>query len=211
MVKCELCGQEYSHAQDCAAAAAAQMTYEEDSPPPGGFAPMYYLRLAFNIARWDDISVRRAARDPNAILYGALFWAVTALVIVTMRTLPRLVRISHFRGPTLILSVGAALVFGLVFFAAVTFIQLGLCHLIAKWFFSGTGTFIALMRALLLGWFVNAFVLIPVVGVWAAGIAWTAVLMLVFSEVDRISRLRAFFISVGVNILFIALPFLKGR
>ena len=50
------------------------------------------------------------------------------------------------------------------------------------------------MRPLVLGWFVNVLILIPVVGIYAAGIAWTAVLMLVFEEVDGIERTQAFLI-----------------
>ena len=86
-----------------------------------------------------------------------------------------------------------------------TFAQLGLCHLIAKWFLGATGTFAGIMRPLLLGWFVNVLFLIPVVGRLAAGIAWTAVLMLVFEEVDGIGRLQAFAVAVGINICFLAI------
>jgi hypothetical protein len=63
-------------------------------------------------------------------------------------------------------------------------------------------------RPLFLGWFVNVLVLIPVVGIYAAGIAWTAVLMLVFEEVDGIERMQAFLISAGINVVFLALNFL---
>lgn len=69
----------------------------------------------------------------------------------------------------------------------------------------------AIMRPLLLGWFVNALILIPVVGPLPAGIAWTAVLMLAFEEVEGIGRLQAFFISAGINFCFIALQFMTGR
>lgn len=89
----------------------------------------------------------------------------------------------------------------------ITFVQLGLCHLIAKWFFGSTGTLIGVMRPLLLGWFVNALALIPVIGMLAAGVTWTAVSMLVFEEVDGIGRLQAFLISAGINVCFIALQF----
>jgi hypothetical protein len=110
----------------------------------------------------------------------------------------------------MIIGLIVGLIFGLVVMAFITFIQLGLCHLIAKWLFGGTGTFMGIMRPLLLGWFVNALILIPVVGLWPAAIAWTAVLMLVFEEVDGIGRLQAFFISAGINLCFIALEFMTG-
>ena len=209
-MKCELCGQEYGLAHNCAGIAAAQMTQEEAAPPPGGFAPLYYLRLAFNIARWDDVSIRRASRDSNAAFYGVFFWAITALVILIFTAVPQVLRTTQLSGPAMIIGLIVGLIFGLVVMAVVTFIQLGLCHLIAKWFFGGTGTFMGIMRPLLLGWFVNALILIPVVGLWPAGIAWTAVLMLVFEEVEGIGRLQAFFISAGVNVCFIALQFMMS-
>jgi len=209
-MKCELCGQEYGLAHHCAGVAVAQMTQEEAAPPPGGFAPFYYLRLAFSIARWDDVSIRRASRDSNAVVYGASFWGVTALVILIFTALPQVLRTTQASGPAMVIGLVVGLIFGLVVMAFITFIQLGLCHLIAKWFFGGTGTFMGIMRPLLLGWFVNALILIPVVGLWSAAIAWTAVLMLVFEEVDGIGRLQAFFISAGVNVCFIALQFMTG-
>jgi predicted exporter len=47
--------------------------------------------------------------------------------------------------------------------------------------------------------------LIPVVGVLASAIAGTAVLMMVFEEVDGIGRLQAFLISAGINTIFLVL------
>ncbi len=110
-------------------------------------------------------------------------------------------------GPATIIGLIVGLIVGLVIMGITTFVQLGLCHLIAKWFVGGTGTLIGVMRPLLLGWFVNGLILIPVLGTLAAGIAWTAVLMLVFEEVDGIGRLQAFLISAGINVCFIALQF----
>jgi len=73
------------------------------------------------------------------------------------------------------------------------------------------GTFFGIMRPLLLGWFVNGLVLIPVVGALASAIAWTAVLMMVFEEVDGIGRLEAFLVSAGINAIFLALLYLLPR
>jgi hypothetical protein len=53
-----------------------------------------------------------------------------------------------------------------------------------------------------LAWFVNCLILIPFLGMLAAGIAWTAVLMMVFEELDGIGRLQAFGIAAGINICF---------
>jgi hypothetical protein len=209
-MKCALCGQEYGLAHHCAGVAAGQMTQEEAAPPPNGFAPLYCLRLAFNIARWDDVSIRRASRDSNAVFYGAFFWAIAATVILLFTAVPQMLRTMPISGPATIIGLVVGLLVGLVIMGIITFVQLGLCHLIAKWFFGGTGTFMGIMRPLLLGWFVNALILIPVVGIWPAAVAWTAVLMLVFEEVDGIGRLQAFFISAGINVCFIALQFITG-
>jgi hypothetical protein len=187
---------------------AASMTEEEAAPAPEGFAPLYYLGLAFRIARWDDISIRRASRDPRATYYGLFIWTVAALAILLATAVPQTLRsIGNRPTPVLIVSIFFGLIFGLLFMCMITFMQLGLCHLIAKWFLGASGTFMRVMRPLLLGWFVNVLALLPVVGIWAAGIAWTAVLMLVFEEVDGIGRLQAFAISAGINVCFIALQF----
>jgi hypothetical protein len=207
---CSVCGQDYGVAHNCAGVASF-MTPEEAAPPPSGFDPIYYLRLAFNIVRWDDIAIRRASRDANAIYYGAAFWFLSALIILLVTAVPPTLARLHASGPALVIGVGVGLVFGLTVMAVLIFIQLGLCHLIAKWLFSGTGTYMALMRPLLLGWFVNVLILIPVLGPLAAGIAWIAVLMLVFEEVEGIERLQAFLISAGINVCFfliqLVLPF----
>jgi hypothetical protein len=205
-MKCDVCGQDYGVAHNCAGVAAS-MTREEAAPSPGGFAPLYYLRLALSIVRWDDISIRRASRDFNAVFYGTFFWAIAATIILLFTAVPQMLRTMPISGPATIIGLVVGLIVGLVLMGIITFVQLGLCHLIAKWFFGGTGTLIGVMRPLLLGWFVNALTLIPVIGMLAAGVAWTAVLMLVFEEVDGIGRLQAFLISAGINVCFMALQF----
>ena len=124
-----------------------------------------------------------------------------------------MLRTMHFSAPAMVFGLVVGLIVGLVVMSTITFVQLGLCHLIAKWFFGATGTLIGVLRPLLLGWFVNLLILIPGVGLMAAGIAWTAVLMLVFEEVDGIDRLRAFLISASINVCILALEFalLTGR
>lgn len=204
---CSVCGQDYGVAHVCAGVSAF-MTPEEAAPPPSGFDPIYYLRLAFNIVRWDDMAIRRASRDSNAIYYGAAFWTASALIILAVTALPPTLARLHAAGPALAAGVVVGLLFGLAVMACFTFVQLGLCHLIAKWLFGGTGSYMALMRPLLLGWFVNLLVLIPVLGPLASAIAWVAVLMLVFEEVEGIERLQAFLISAGINVCFFLLQLL---
>jgi hypothetical protein len=82
------------------------------------------------------------------------------LVLLAATTLPALSRAMPKANP-LALAIGAVvgLTFGLIVLALITFIQLVLCHLIAKWFFGATGKFVELMRPLLMGWFVNCLAL----------------------------------------------------
>jgi hypothetical protein len=140
------------------------MTQEEAAPPPNGFAPLYYVRLAFNIVHWEDVSIRCATRDFNAVFCGAFFWTAAAMVILLFTALPQMLRTMHLSGPAAIIGLAVGLIFGLVVMGIITLVQLGLRHLIAKWFFGATGTLGGVMRPLLLGWFVNALILIPVVG-----------------------------------------------
>lgn len=205
-MKCDVCGQEYGLAHNCAGVAPT-MAQEEAAPPPSGFAPLYYLRLAFNIARWDDVSIRRASRDSIAGYYGTLFWAVSAMVVLLFTLLPTMLRTIRVSGPAMVIGLVFGMMFGFVGLGIITLVQLGLCHLIVKWFFGGKGTFVGILRPLLLGWFVNVLILIPIVGPLAAGIAWAAVLMLVFEEVEGIDRLRAFLIAAGINVCFLILQF----
>jgi hypothetical protein len=203
-MRCDVCGMDYGLSHNCSGIAPL-MTAEETAPPPTGFAPEYYGQLAFNIARWDEIAIRRASRDPNAIYYGAFFWLVAATIVLIAAALPRILIAIQTSGSAVILGIAASMGFGLATMAILTFIQLGLCHLIAKCLFEGSGSYLGVMRPLLLGWFVNCLVLVPVVGMLAAAIAWTAVLMMVFEEVDGISRLQAFSISAGINVCFFIL------
>ena len=206
-MKCEVCGMEQGFAHVCSGV-APPLTPEEAELPPDGLAPAYYLRLAFRIARWDDMAVRRAARDSNSLFYGAVFSAVTAAVIFLVTALPGILRHDEATPGTAVWSIVLGLLFVWVASGIIAIVQLGLCHFIAKWLLGATGTFVGVIRPLLMGWFVNGLAVIPVVGPIAAAIAWTAVLMLVFEEVDGIGRMQAFLVSAGINALTLALLYL---
>ncbi|HET6929943.1 MAG TPA: hypothetical protein VFI45_06450 [Candidatus Acidoferrum sp.] len=176
------------------------------APTDGGLG--YYLGEAYKIIRWDDIAIRRTAKDSRATLYAVLFWLAAMLVILLPTSLQVLSRVLANANPiAMVIGTVVGLTVGLFVMGLITFAQLGLCHLIAKWFFGATGKFIELMRPLLLGWFVNCLMLIPVAGMLLAAVGWTAVLMMVFEEVDGIGRLQAFGISAGINICFFILQF----
>src|SRR5256886_4767961 len=159
-MKCEVCGMDYGLSHHCSGIPPL-VTLEESAPPPTGFSPGYYLALAFNIARWDDIAIRRASRDSNAIYYGAVLWVVAAMLIMTGLALPRILGAIHFGGPALIIGAIVGLSFGLAGNGFFTFFQLWLFPLISKGFFFGSGSYFGGMRALLFAWVVNILVLNP--------------------------------------------------
>jgi hypothetical protein len=184
---------------------------EEMTPPPEGICPGYYLRLAFNIARWDEIAIRRASRDPDALFYGAIFSAISVTIIFLVTALPKMLSRRGASEETIFFGLLLGLVFVWLYMSVIAIIQIGLCHLIARWFLGATGTLFGVARPLLLGWFVNCLILIPLAGPLAAAIAWTAILMLVFEEVDGIARMQAFLISAGINAIFLALELVIPR
>lgn len=200
---CAVCGQDFGLAHNCAGIAPAVMP-EDVAPRPEGFAPFYYVELAYKIARWDDVSIRRASRDPLAIVYGTLFWLISVVALYVSRVF-RFLLVWNDLSRTTIDRILVGLVAGVAISAIITITQIGLCHLIAMLFLRGIGTFAGVLRPLLLAWFVNLLVLIPVAGPLAAMIAWSAVLMLVFEEVDGIGRVQAFVISYGINFGFFVL------
>lgn len=207
---CNICGLEYGLSHNCpgplSAAGQDILSAGLQAPTDGGLG--YYLGEAYKIIRWDDIAIRRTAKDSRATLYAILFWLAAMLVILIPTSLSTLSRVLANANPiAMVVGTVVGLTVGLFVMGLITFAQLGLCHLIAKWFFGASGKFIELMRPLLLGWFVNCLLLIPVAGMLLAAVGWTAVLMMVFEEVDGIGRLQAFGISAGINICFFILQF----
>jgi hypothetical protein len=209
-MKCEICGLEYGLSHNCGGplSAVAQRIAREGLAPPANAGLGYYLGEALRIVRWDDLAIRRNSKDSRATIFGMLFWLASALLILVVQTFPTMNALMR-NSPAVARAIGAVvgIAFGLVLMALITFVQLGLCHIIAKWIFGATGKFSEVMRPLLLGWFVNCLVLIPVAGMLLAAIGWTAVLMMAFEEVDGIGRLQAFGISAGINICFLAIQF----
>jgi hypothetical protein len=207
---CNICGLEYGLSHNCSGplSAAGQDILSAGLQAPTNGSLGYYLGEALKIVRWDDMAVRRNAKDPRATLYAVLFWIASMLVILLATSFTALSKVLPKDNPVaMAIGAVAGLTFGLIVMALLTFIQLGLCHLIAKWIFGATGKFVELMRPLLLGWFVNCLILVPIAGTLLAAIGWTAVLMIVFEEVDGIGRLQAFGISAGINICFYILQF----
>src|SRR5258708_18702039 len=131
-MKCEVCGMDYGLSHHCSGIPPL-VTLEESAPPPTGFSPGYYLALALNIARWDDVAIRRASRDSNAIYYGAVLWVVAAMLLMTGVALPRILGAIHFGGAPMIFGGIVAPAFGLGVLAVLTLVQLVVCPLFANW------------------------------------------------------------------------------
>jgi len=207
---CNVCGLEYGLSHNCAGplstAGQAILSDGLEAPKNGGLG--YYLGETAKIARGDDVAIRRNARDRRASPYGLAIWIGSMLICLLGTTLPTLsAALSNMDPIAKVIGGMVGLMIGLMLMALMTLIQLGLCHPIAKWIFGATGKFKELMRPLLLDWIVNCLVLIPAAGMLLAAVAWTAVLMMVFEEVDGIGRLQAFGISAGINICFFILQF----
>jgi hypothetical protein len=164
--------------------------------PPSGFALFYYLRETWRIIRWDDAAIRRIAADSRALPYGLLVWALTNLFVYAATILEMSGRVRHFVIWRLIL--GAVVTLPVA--ACIGILHIGICHLFAKWFFAGEGHFANLVRPLLFATMVYVLVPIPIFGILLGGIAWIAVVMMVFQEVHGMEPLTAFLLSAGVGI-----------
>jgi hypothetical protein len=198
---------EYTVGHDCSGIAPLLIP-EEMKSPPAGICPGYYLRMAFDIARLDGVAIRRVSRDPDALFYGAVFSGISAAIIFLLTALPKMLTREGATVGTIFWGLLLGLVFVCSYSGVVALAQIGTAHFIARCFLGGTGTLFAVMRPALLGWFVNCLTPIPVIGLLAAAIAWTVVLLKILEEVDCIGRLQAVLISVGINAIFLALVYL---
>src|SRR5271169_4182941 len=89
-MKCDVCGQEYGLSHNCPGplTAAGQDILNEglEAPRDGGL--IYYLGEALKIVRWDDVAIRRNAKDRRATLYGVLIWLASILLIMLATIVP---------------------------------------------------------------------------------------------------------------------------
>jgi hypothetical protein len=195
---CAVCGQSYGLTHNCGGIAPQ---IESDEPPAKiGFPPEYYFTQGWKIVFWDDVAIRRTGRDSRSLPYGILFWIVGAALPVLYSL--ALVSANGLKlDPQKVTLVLAMVPVGFL----VDFLRFGICHFLAKKVFDGSGTFMPLIRALLLGSVVSWLAVVPVVGRILAGIGSTIVIMVVFEELDHIERMQAFLLAVGVNIAFFEL------
>jgi hypothetical protein len=197
---------EYLTVHNCPGPAPASIS--DDTAPPSGFALFYYLREAWRIVRWDDAAIRRIAADSRSLPYGLFVWALTNLFVYAVTILEMSGRVRQFVLWRLVL--GAVITLPLA--ACVGLVHIGTCHLLAKWFFAGEGHFVNLVRPLLFATVVYVLAPIPIFGMLLGGIAWIAVVMMVFEEVHGMEPLTAFLLSAGVGITIrIVEYFITGR
>jgi hypothetical protein len=203
---CPVCRMEYLTIHNCTGSPVSSVS--EGTAPPSGFALFYYLRETWRIVRWDDAAIRRIAADSRSLSYGLFVWALMNLFVygVTILKLSggmhRLVIWRLILGAVLTLPIAACT--GLV--------HIGICHLFAKWFFAGDGHFVNLVRPLLFATIVYVLVPIPFFGMFLSGIAWIAVVMMVFQEVHGMEPLAAFLLSASVGIAIRVVEYLvTGR
>jgi hypothetical protein len=188
---CEVCGQEFLVRHSCPGPDGGLAI-----APPTGFALIHYLQGAFRIVQWDGYAISRIKDDTRELPYGIFIWSVSNVLPVLLTTLyvPRVAR--YFSG----WGGFATLLLLLPYQAAYSLVHLGICHLLVKSFCAGTGRFIQIIRPLLLASIVMVALAMPVLGPLVAGLAWVAVMMMVFEEVHGIEPLTAFLISAGVGV-----------
>jgi hypothetical protein len=204
---CDVCGEEFLSSHSCPGPSSGATNKEV--VPPAGFALLHYLGEAWRIVCWDGTAIRRVMDDPRALSYGLLFWVVG-------NTVPSLL-FSYFGpmkdGTSLFGKLLAHLVVSLLSGTAFSLIQLGIIHLIAKYFCAGDGKFLQILRPLSLASLILTLQVIPVaVGIFLGGIpwatltitgyilgniAWVAVMVMVFDVVDGMEQLTAFVTSIA--------------
>jgi hypothetical protein len=197
-MQCAICGQEYGVTHTCAGIAPLT-TPEEMAPAPGlRFAPVHYFSEAFKILCWDDAAVRRASKDNNSLLYGFLIQAITPAIPLGLLAL----RDAQLGYPVpwdrIVPRYGWVLLYSLLWI----FLQIGLSHVLAKILFEAKGSYVAIMRAYLLGQLYRWLIIVPVAGGLLTGVGSIAVLMLVFEEVDGIERMKAFGLAAFIGVIF---------
>lgn len=208
-MRCEVCGMDCGISHNCAGPMSPEVRQilESGLQPPADAGIGYYLGEVGKILRWDDEAIRRNAKDPKATLYGLIFWFAAILIILLAPQVTGGANLPDTKQLPLPYGLLSGMAFGVGGMIAMTLLQAGLCYLIAKWFFEGKGTFVEVMRPLMLVWFVNCLGLIPGRGIFYGAIAWTMVLTMVFEEVTGIRKLQAFCICAGINFCVFAVQF----
>lgn len=202
---CDVCGQEFLVRHFCPGPIPA----DEVLAPPEGFALLYYLGEAWRIVRWNESAIRRVKDDPRSLRYGLLFWIIGLTVPSVVLDFFGPIKANTPFGSNYLLHLTITTVFGI----GLSLFQLGIIHLIAKYFCAGDGKFIQVVRPLSLVSFILLLEALPaVIGIlfggisWATlgmagyllgNIAWVTVMVMVYDVVDGMEQLTAFITSIA--------------
>lgn len=199
MERCPVCGRTYGVTHSCPGPVTPAPTPWMARPAPTAFPSRHYFRQALAIARLEDAAIVAASLDKDALWYGLVIWFIGQLLVIGVQFLKALASGAPINwlvaclGSFMLISIDAAMMFA----------QYGICHLLARWWFGARGTYLGVLRALLLGSIVRWLMVIPYLGIFIAGLWGIAVMMVVFEDVDGIERLQAFFLSLGVGLIFL--------
>ncbi len=81
--------------------------------------------------RWDDVAIRRNAKDQRATMYAVVIWLAAIFLFLCLSTWPYWFTTPVAAGnpSKLILVLATGVIFMFVVLAIVTLVQLSLCHL----------------------------------------------------------------------------------
>jgi hypothetical protein len=197
-MRCTACRGEYFTFHDC----PGELNMGNVSRPSGGFLLGYYIGEALRIFRLDHLAIRRIEHDRESLLYSIPIWYVLSLLApLALILLSLSVQVLKPDFAALAPAVLRALIRPFVL-GAFILVQLVVFHFLARWFFSGQGTFIRVLRPYLLGSTLPVvFNLVPVVGTIIGGLWGMLIYAWIFEEVEGISRIQAIFISVFSSLL----------
>jgi hypothetical protein len=199
METCSVCGRPYGVTHSCPG--PPSRVPNSTWPIPTTFAPVQYFRQAIAIARFDEAAIISASFDRRSILYGAAIWLLGQFLIFGHVLWAAAHSQRAIRLPAVAVGSCVLIMADAVWLLA----QYGFCHILARWLFGAHGTYVRLLRPLLLGSIVTWLLIVPYVGTLVAGFWSIAIMMLVFENVDGIERLKAFGLSSVVGILFLGL------
>ncbi len=200
--ECPVCGQSFGLTHTCPGAPSAANPPTDEWPVPKRFAPLFYLRQAIAIARFEDAAIRGASRDERAIVYGIAFWLIARIAIYgKMYALPKIrpyLAGYEVSWANIAFAIAVFVVIDMVYFL----IQYGVSHGLARLFLHAQGTYVGILRAMFLGSIVSLALVIPYVGGLIGSLWMMALLMRVFEEVDKIERMKAFALAAATGVAF---------
>jgi hypothetical protein len=158
------------------------------SEAAGRGGPLWYLREAARIARFDHRAIIRTSQDRRALFYGACVMAVGVLAGLLSGAAFSVRRPQTPPAPVpVVLLAFVAIPLQLLASA----INIAIIHGAARLLFGATGRYGAILRVLWLGSIVQWLVVVPVVGVLVGGTWFFLITLVTFEEVDGVERLQA--------------------